>query len=222
MELTEYIQILKKRILIIIVITLLSTFTSAVVSFFLIKPVYKADISVLIGKTETAGGTQSNYNDLMMYQKMVKTYAELVKKRIVAEDVISKLNLNMKQATLLSMVSVTPKGDTEFLTITVKSGDAIQAVNIANQLAKSLKSVSINIKNADNVYLVDEAQLPTSPDSPKPKLNMAIAFFMGLMVSVGIVFLLEYMDNTVKTQEDVEKLLGITVIGLIPLVEDNE
>jgi len=222
MELTEYIQILKKRVLMIIVITLLSTFTSAVVSFFLIKPVYKADISVLIGKTETATGAQSNYNDLLMYQKLVKTYAELAKKRIVAADVISKLKLTISESQLLSMVSVTPNGDTEFVTITVKSGDATQAVSIANQLAKSLKTISISIKNADNVYLVDEAQLPTSPDSPKPKLNMAIAFFMGLMVSVGIVFLIEYLDNTVKTQEDVEKLLGLTVIGIIPLVEDNE
>ena len=222
MELTEYIHILRKRILMIIVITQLSTFTSAVVSFFLIKPVYKADIAVIIGKAETTEGTQSNYNDLMMYQKLVKTYSELAKTRIVAVDVISKLNLNISQAALLSMVSVAPKGDTEFITITVKSKDVMQAVNIANQLAKSLKEISIKIKNADNVYLVDEAQLPTSPDSPNPKLNMAIAFFMGLMVSVGIVFLLEYLDNTVKTQADVEKLLGLSVLGIIPLVEDNE
>lgn len=64
--------------------------------------------------------------------------------------------------------------------------------------------------------------MPTSPSSPKPVLNMLIAFFIGLMVSVGIAFLLEYLDNTVKTQEDVEKLIGVPVIGIIPMVEGEK
>lgn len=219
MELKEYISIIKKRILLILIVTLLATFTSAVFSYFIIKPVYKADISVMIGKVNKDQTT--SYNDILLYQKQVKTYGELVKSRTVAEDVIDKLHLDMKPAELQAMVSVAPKGDTEFITITVKSVDSEQAMNIANQLAKSLKEVSVNIRKEDNVMLLDEALLPTKPDSPKPPLNMAVAFFMGLMVSVGVVFLIEYLDNTVKTQEDVEKLLGIPVIGTIPLVEEE-
>ena len=89
------------------------------------------------------------------------------------------------------MVSVAPKGDTEFLTITVKSKDPKEAMDIANQLAKSLKYVSNDVKKADNVQLLDEAQVPIAPDSPNKRLNIAIAFFIGLMVSLGIAFLLE-------------------------------
>jgi capsular polysaccharide biosynthesis protein len=221
MELKEYISIIRKRLLLIIIITLLSTFTSAVVSYMLIKPIYKADISVIIGKTDSSSG-QANYNEVIMYQKLVKTYGELAKSRTVAENVIDRLDLDISPSELQSMISVAPKGDTEFITITVKSRDQEQAMNIANQLAKSLKEVSINVKKEDNVMLLDEALLPTRPDSPKPPLNIAIAFFMGLMLSVGIVFLMEYLDNTVKSQDDVEKLLGIPVIGIIPLVEDDE
>lgn len=223
MELTEIFAIVRKRISLILIITILSTVTVGVVSFFILKPQYKADISVIIGKPVTEGSQKTDtYNDLMMYQQMVKTYSILVKSRAVSQDVIDQLGLKIKVEELQTMVSATPQQNTEFLTITVKSGSAEEAVKIANQLAKSLKQVSYKVKNQDNVQLLDDAQFPDSPDKPKPILNMAIAFFLGLMASVGIAFLLEYMDNTIKSQEDIEKLLNIPVIGIIPEFKDEE
>lgn len=221
LELREYLIILRKRILLILIITLASTLVSGAVSYFVIKPTYKADISVIIGKP-TMDGKSINYNDVIMYQKLVKTYGELAKSRTVADDVIRSLKLTITPGQLQSMISVSPKGDTEFITMSVTSRDAELSMKIANQLALSLDKIGQEVKKEDNVQLLDEALLPTSPASPRPILNMAIAFFLGLMVSVGIVFLLEYFDNTVKAQEDVEKFLGIPVIGIIPMVETEE
>lgn len=224
MELKEYLHILKKRWLLIISVTLTCVFASAVVSFFLIKPTYQASISVVIGgnKEESSSNTNQTYNDVMMYQKLVKTYSEFVKTRSVAEDAIEKLNLDKTPAALLDMVSVAPKGDTEFLTITVKSKDAYEARDIANQVAKSLKDITKDIKKVDNVQLVDDALLPSGPVSPKPLLNIAIALILGLFVSVGIVFLIEYLDNTVKDTDELEKLLEVPVLGAIPMMEDKK
>lgn len=223
MELMEYLVIIKKRILLVILITLGATVFSGGLSYFVITPTYKSDISVIIGKIESKDDVQqSNYNDVIMYQKLVKTYSEFTKSRKVSEHVIKALNLNIEPKQLQAMVSVAPKGDTEFLTITVKSKDPSEAMIIANQLAKSLKFISNDIKKVDNVQILDEALEPTSPDNPKPKLNMAIAFFIGLMISLGIAFLLEYLDNTVKSQEDIEKLTGIPVIGIIPFTEEKK
>ena len=223
MELMEYLLIIKKRILLVILITIGATVASGVLSYFVITPTYKSDISVIIGKIESKGDVQqSDYNDVIMYQKLVKTYSEFTKSRKVSEHVIKALNLNIEPNQLQEMVSVAPKGDTEFLTITVKSKDPSEAMIIANQLAKSLKFISNDIKKVDNVQILDEALEPTSPDNPKPKLNMAIAFFIGLMISLGIAFLLEYLDNTVKSQEDIEKLTGIPVIGIIPFTEEKK
>ncbi|GLC28689.1 YveK family protein [Clostridium omnivorum] len=223
MELHEYLQIFRKRWTLIVLITLITTLSSAVVSFFVIKPTYKADISVIIGKPKTeSSANQTNYNDVMMYQKLVKTYSQFAQSRTVAENVINKMNLTMKVETLQSMISVSPMGDTEFLTITVKSKDPKQAMDIANQLAKSLKEVSYNVNKSDNVQMLDNAQLPTRPASPKPLLNIAIAFFIGLMLSVGVVFIIEYLDNTVKSAEEIEKLVGLPVIGVIPNIKDFE
>lgn len=223
LDLREYLNVLKKRWSLIVVVTLALTLISGAVSFFVIKPTYKSDISVIIGKqTDTTSESPAmSYNDLMMYQQLVKTYSQFVMSRTVLEDTINTLKLDMKVNDLEESVSAAPKDNTEFLTITVKSKDAKQAMDIANQLAKSLKKISAGVKKMDNVQILDSAQLPTSPDSPKPMLNMAIAFFLGLMVSVGAVFLMEYLDNTVKTPEDIEKLLDIPVIGTIPIIADT-
>ena len=181
MELREYFNIIRKRLLFVILITLTCTLLTAVVSYFVIKPSYKADISVIIGQTDKTKDTNENYNDVMMYQKMVKTYSIFVQTKVVANDVIKELNLDMTPEELIKMTSVTPKGDTEFLTITVKSKNKNEVAKIANQIAKSLKKESIEIYNKDNVKLVDEAVAPNGPDSPKPLLNIAIALFVLLL-----------------------------------------
>lgn len=218
MELKEYLHIIKKRWLLILSVTLASVLIAALVSFVIIKPTYKADISVIVGSSQNSNISQQNYNDVIMYQKLVKTYSEFAKTRLVAEDVIDALGLSIAPDELLEMVSVAPKGDTEFITISVNSKDPSAARDIANQLAKSLKKVSNEVKKVDNVQLVDEAVLPTSPASPKPLLNIAIAFVLGLFVSAGIVFLMEYLDNTVKSSDEIEKILDIPVIGAIPMI----
>lgn len=223
-ELKEIFYIIKKHFLLITIITLFATLISAVVSYFVIKPTYKANISVLINKqdtTSTNANTSTQYNDLLLYKASVKTYTVLATSRTVAEDVIKKLNLDISVNSLIPMISATSSADTEFITLTVKSEDPKLAVNVANQLAKSLKDVSKTVKNQDLVNLVDEAVFPTSPDSPKPPLNMAIAFFLGLMISTGLVFLLEHLDNTIKSPEDIEKYLELSVIGSIPVMDDK-
>ncbi|QLY79114.1 YveK family protein [Clostridium intestinale] len=224
MELKEYLHILKKRWLLILSVTLTCVFVSAIVSFFLIKPTYQASISVVIGSNKEESSTNANqtYNDVIMYQKLVKTYSVFVKTRAVAEDTIEKLNSDRSVDSLLGMISASPSSDTDFLTITVKSKDAYEARDVANQVAKSLKDITKDIKKVDNVQLVDDALLPSGPVSPKPLLNIAIALILGLFVSVGMVFLIEYLDNTVKDTDELEKLLEVPVLGAIPLIEDKK
>jgi capsular polysaccharide biosynthesis protein len=226
-ELKKFFRVLKKRWLLIFIVTVVLASASAGWSYFIAKPVYKAEISVIIGKVDdsntiTASSPSMTYNDVMMYQKMVKTYSEFAKSITVAEHAINTLGLSIKAEELVGSISVTPIVDTEFLTISVKSRDSRQAMDIANQLAKSLKEVSQQVKRSDNVQILDGAKLPSGQVSPKPILNIVIALFLGITISVGFVFLLEYLDSTVKTHEDIERLLGAPVIGVIPFVTEGK
>ena len=226
MELKERFYILKKRLILIILITLIATLNVGILSCFVIKPKYKADISVIIGKAQLGvNNSTSNYYDVMLYQTMVKTYSKLTISRAVAEDVIKKLDLKslnlqkMNVSDLLDMITVTPDQDTQFLTITVLSNQPKQAMNIANQFAQSLKEISIKINKVDIVMVIDTADLPTMQYSPKPLVNIAMTFLIGILFSVGLSFMLEYLDNTIKTKEDVETVIGLPVIGTISLVK---
>ena len=223
MELKDFFYIIRNRILLILFITLSLALTTGLICHYVIKPAYKADIWVIIGNYNNEKSASQNYNDVLMYQKIVKTYSRLAKSRTVAEDVIQKLKLEpMKDSELLSMITVTPDNETQFLTITVLSKEPEQAMNIANQMAKSLKDISVKVNKVDIVELIDEAQLPLGPDSPKSVRNSAMAFFIGIMFSIGLAIILDYLDNTIKTKEDVEKLLGLPVIGTISLITIKE
>lgn len=224
MEVQEYLEIIKKRFRLIVILTLLMTLVTGLLSYFVITPTYASDISVVVGRTQEnqRSNSQLDINDLTMYDKLVKTYSVLLTTRTVAQDIIDKLSLNLKTDDLIKMISVTPETDTEFLKITVKSKDPVQARDIANQAAKSLKEVGNNVEKADNIEIVDSAELPIRPASPKPILNMAVAFVIGIMISTGLAFLFEYLDTTVKTQDEIKKLTGLPVIGTIPLIEDEK
>ena len=80
------------------------------------------------------------------------------------------------------------------------------------------KKVKTVFPTGGNIQTMDKALVPQNPVSPNKKLNIAIALFLGLMVSVGIVFLLEYLDNTIKTENDVEKYLHLPILGIIPKI----
>lgn len=222
MELIEYLKIALKRKWIILAITLIATILSGVVTVFVIDKTYNADISVIIGQDPqlNSDNPKQSVNDIMMYKQMVKTYSEFSKSRKVLDDVINKLDLDISASDLLGKISVAPKADTEFLTISVKDKDPNMAKKIANQMAISLKEISKTVKKVDNVQILDEAQFPKGPSSPKTLMNIAIAFVLGLMISIGVVFLMEYLDDTIKTEEDIEQLIGVPVLGTIPLMKE--
>lgn len=221
MELRERLYIIKKRSALIIFIVLAVTLSSAVLSCIVIKPEYKAEVSMVIGKARSdVSDSAENYYDIMMYQTMVNTYSKLAKSEAVAEDVIQKLNLQpMKSEDLLSMVNVTSDKDTQFVTISAISKDAEQAMNIANQFAESLKSIGTKVYKTDMLIIIDNAKAPVKPYRPQPVIDIIMAFFISTLFSVGLTFLLEYLDNTVKSEDDAEAAAGIPVIGTISLVK---
>lgn len=217
LDLKDIFEAIRKRVWIIITITIACVLVSGILSFFVIKPTYEAKVSIIIGKPPvTEEGSKVDYNDVMMYQKLVKTYSQIAKSRSVAEKTISKLGSSMTSEELQNKITVTPQADTQIMEIKAQSKDAFEAAKIVNTLVSTFIERSQEVYPTGNVQIVDPAVIPDAPIKPKKVLNLAIAFVLGLMVSFGIVFLLEYMDNTIKTEGDVEKYLDLPVIGIIP------
>ncbi|QUH19077.1 YveK family protein [Alkaliphilus sp. B6464] len=223
LDLREYIYMIKKRLWFIILITILAITSSGMVSFFVLDPIYQATTTVMVGKPVSyAEGSQLQIQDLNLNQRLARTYGEIVQSRVVSEEVIFQLGLDITPGQLKEKTSVNLVKDTEFITISVTDTNPEKAANIANNLAEVFKKQVMDMMRVDNVQVLDDAVVPTSPIKPNKIMNMAIAGVLGMMVSLFIVFLLEYMDNTIKSPEDISRHLGLNVIGTIPMMEDEQ
>ncbi|KPU27359.1 hypothetical protein TR13x_04560 [Caloranaerobacter sp. TR13] len=214
-ELREYFFILWKRAWLIALITILSVVTSGIISYFVLEPEYQTFATLMVGKPKNSEDT-IQYSDVLLNQKLVTTYGEIAKSRVVSKEVIKNLKLNLAPEELRKKINVTLVRDTEIIKIEVTDKDPELAAKIANELSNVFMKHVVKIMKIENVQVIDRAEVPINPVKPKPKLNMAIAGVLGIMISIFIIFFIEYLDNTIKTPEDVERYLDLPVIGIIP------
>lgn len=219
-SLIDLFYIFRKRLKLIIGLTVGALVVSGVISFFIITPQYETFATLMVGKPKDYQSNNSSieYNDLLLNQQLVHTYGELVKSRLVGDKVIESLDLGIPYESFKGKVQVSLVNDTEIIKIQVKDSDKELAADIANEVSEQfMKTVKLKM-NIENVQIIDEAPVPQSPVSPRKFLNMAIGAVLGFMLGVFVTFLLEYLDKTFKKPEDIEKILHLPVLGTIPLI----
>lgn len=217
-SISEVFEALKKRWLFIFLITILCAGIAAGVSIFVIEPKYETSTKLFIGKEENINATYDN-NDIMMYQRLLKTYSETIKTKDLVSSAIGNTNYNLKAGEVLANLNVTTVADTQILVISYKSTNPNEAKVIVGEITDEFIIKSKELVPNGNVRVIETVEVPKNPISPNIKMNIAIAFLLGLMVSVGLVFLFEYLDNTFKSKEQLEKDLDIPVVGVIPNLE---
>ena len=218
-SISEIFEALKKRWILIVSITLVATLISGILSFFVIKPTYEASTKVFVGKEESSLEGY-NTNDIQMYQKLLQTYAETIKTNEVIQAAINNTNADLSIKDVKSSLTVTPISDTQILQIKYQNNDPEVARSIIENITNEFVILSKELVPNGNVRVIEAVQLPEDPVAPNKKMNIAIAFLLGIMVSVGLVFLLEYIDNTFKSKENLERELSIPVLGLIPSCDE--
>ena len=215
----EIFEVLKKRWKMIALITIVATVISGVFSFFIIDPVYEASTKLFVGKEENSEEVY-NSNDIAMYQKLLKTYSETIKTRDLLTSAIKDSKYDLEVGAVSSALTVVPVADTQILQIKYQSKDPKEAEIVLKAISNNFIKTAKELVPNGNVRTIEAVEMPEKPVSPNKKMNIAIAFLLGLMVSVGLVFLLEYLDNTYKTKEQLEKELELPVLGVIPTLDD--
>lgn len=221
LDLRELISMIWKRLWIILAITFLTTAASGVYSFFLITPQYQASTQMLINQASIEG--QTNQGDIRTNLELINTYNVIVKSPRILDLVISEYGLNKSYQQLNNKIVVNSVKNSQVMSITVTDPSYEQAAYIANAIAHTFQREVVQLMKVDNVHIMAEAKenVTASPVSPKPYLNMAIAFVVGMMTAVGLIFLLEYLDNTIRTEQDIEKILGLPVLGSISKMDEK-
>ena len=225
-DLKELVQIFwEKRVQIILVIAIFAVI-GVIYTLGFVKPKYQATTSLLLAtnSAQSATGVDSSITttDVTLNSKLVSTYSKLVKSDKVVRTVISNLSLKMEEGTLKKIVSVTAAEDTEFIEISVKYEDPALATKIANEMAKVFIENVKEFYGVENVHIVDAAEVPQAPYNINHVKDIIIFAFVGIVVSVVYVLIVNMLDTTIKSEEDIEKISGLTVLATIPLYEDEE
>ena len=155
-----------------------------------------------------------------MYQKLLKTYSETIKTRDLLISAIKDSKYDLEVEDVSSALTVVPVADTQILQIKYQSKDPKEAEIVLKAISNKFIKTAKELVPNGNVRTIEAVEMPENPVSPNKMMNIAIAFLLGLMVSVGLVFLLEYLDNTYKTKEQLEKELEIPVLGVIPTLDE--
>jgi len=214
-KIEDLIKILKNRWKMIISITIILTIFSIIMSFYIISPTYEAGTKVFIGKENSKNINYSD-NDVNMYQKLLKTYAEVIATNNLVKKAIDKEGLDITSEDVLKGLTVTPRTDTQILEIKYRSKNKVLARDVIDSITNEFIESSTELIPNGDVKIIEKVKMPESPVSPNKKMNIAIAFLLGLMISVGLSFLLDAMNNTLKTKEELELILKLPVIGAIP------
>ena len=152
----------------------------------------------------------------------MKTYTATIKTKDLVEKALGSSNSEVNIKNVLENLTVTSLTDTQILEIKYESIDPIEAKTIIEEITDEFIETSKKLVPNGNIQIIESVEMPEKPVSPNKKMNIAIAFALGLMVGVGLALLLEFLDNTFKTKEQVERELEIPVLGTIPQVRGTK
>ncbi|WP_274309542.1 YveK family protein [Solibacillus daqui] len=222
-RLQEIIKIIKKRILLIITFTVISIGIAAAVSFYLLTPMYQAQTQILVNQKSNSEETYS-WSQMETDLQLIKTYNVIITTPAILSKVIENLEINIMPEVLKNQISISHENESKVVNIIVEDQSPEQAVEISNTVAEVFKEEIPKLMNVDNINILTVAKLSGNPTPVKPNkmLNMAIAAVIGLMVGIGLVFLLEFLDTTIKSEKDIEEQYGLPVIGVVGFIDEKK
>lgn len=223
-DLREILGILRKRLWLIVMVLIAAVMASGIITYFFLTPIYQASTQLLVNQSDKNTTGIYNLQDINTDLKLIETYSVIIKSPRIMELVREELGLNLSASELTGKVHVSPVKNSQVLSISVTDTDQHRAALIANGVAAVFQREIVELMNVDNVQILTEAKVQQQPVpiKPKPLLNLAIAGVLGLMGGVGIAFLLDFLDTSLRKERDIEQFLGIPVLGNIPIIPSGK
>lgn len=212
-DLRELLFALKKRCLIVIASGLFLGGAAFLCTKFLMTPVYTSTASMLVLTKET---TLSSLADLQMGTQLTKDYEVLITSRPVLEEVIEKLRLDMDYKVLERLITIENPEDTRILEVSVEYESAETARDIVNELADVSSEFIGDMMEGVPPKLIEDGEAAATKTRPSTTKNTALGLLAGILLSAGAICLMTVMDDTIKTEDDVSRYLGISTLASIP------
>lgn len=216
---------MRKRVVYIVLATVVLAVLSGCVTHFFISPKYSASCTMYVYSNTDRVSTDSSIgtSEIAASKQLVKTYIFVLNSDRVLEKVIEELNLDTTASDLKDMISCSQIEETEIFSVTVTSTDAVLSANVANAIAQVVPEEIVRVVKAGGVEVIDYAKVPSYASSPDLKRNVLIGAMLGFVISFAIFFIYEMFDTTITSEKDIERDFEIPMLGTIPrLIPSSE
>ena len=216
-DLGEVFHLVISKLGVIILSGILLGVLSIIGTMLFITPKYESTTKIMVLNKQDNNTLTSA--DMQTSTQLTKDYAELIQSRTVLEGVIAQLNLDMTYKEMLNKVSVETSSDSRIVSISVTDEDPYTASEIANAVRDMAAEHIQSVMDIEAVNVVDSANIPSEKASPSLAKNGVIGGLLGVIIAMAIVIIIYLTNDTIKVEEDVERYLGLSVLGSIPFSE---
>lgn len=221
LNLKELFAIFWNKKLEMLLIILLTMAVGVIYSYYFITPKYESSTKLVL--VQSSSNTENNKDgeitqtDVSLNSKLVSTYSEIIKSNAVLREVINELNIKgLTEGNLKKNISVNSVKATELIEIRVKNIDPNISTQIANKIAEVFSKKIVEIYNISNIYVLDRAEPQMKPCNINHTKDITMFTFIGIVISIIIIFLVNMLDTTIKTEHDIENTTGLLVLTSIP------
>ncbi|MWV43701.1 lipopolysaccharide biosynthesis protein [Paenibacillus sp. HJL G12] len=227
MELKLMIQMLRKRLWMIVAFVVLCSAGAGLYSKYMMTPEYEATSTLIVNKmnVDQGGGRGLDLNEINSNIMLINSYKVIITSASIMDKVVKQNpDLQVTSTELMDKLQVITVQNSQVITLKVRDESYQRAMKVVNAVSQVFQDEIPRIMKVDNITILDNAKPQSNPVpvSPKLKMNMALAFAISFLIVVGIVLLLEYLDDTVKNEYDVERYLELTTLGAIRKMKKSD
>ena len=218
----DVIQMLKalwKRKLVIVIVAIVTGMIAFAYSSFVIKPEFTSTTRIYVVNRNQGDKPGLTNQDLQAGSYLVKDYREIILSQDVLEKVVADQKLSIDAKTLGRKVQVTVPVDTRIVSISIRDVNPEEASRLANSLREVAAQKIISVTRVSDVTTLEEARPATSPSSPNIRRNTLMGTLVGAGVVIILVLLFELLDDRIKRPEDIEEVMHLSLLGVIPNLE---
>lgn len=221
----EIMLALKRKLFLILLVSLGAGVVSGLYTYYTVTPLYEASSQFLVNKKTVADGQGKVMDvselDIKSNLEVINTYSVILKNPVILQEVVDKLNLTLTPEQLSTRLQVAISDSSQVVTLIATDVNPERAAEIANTTIQTFKEKLPQLMQVDNISILNEAKSNNNPVSPNIKVNVAMAIALGAIVGIGLVLLFEFLDTTIRSKEDIERL-DIEVIGVISSVVEKD
>ncbi|MGG3508841.1 Wzz/FepE/Etk N-terminal domain-containing protein [Paenibacillus lautus] len=225
MELKQYFRIVQKKWWLIAVIVIIAMAVTGVKSFYFTTPIYAANAKLIVNQSSGDGAATLNASTIQTSIFLINSYKEIIKSSAVMNKVVEKYpELGESPAQLAAKISVTSANNSQVMNLVYQDTSYTKAAKVVNGVSTVFKEQIPNIMNVDNITILSEADVTVTP-APinfNPFMNMLISFVVSLILAIGFVFLLDYLDDTLETEAEIVEIMNVPVLAVVGKVSKGD